>query len=127
MQKAVAIVVSYILVFLLGVAVCGGVGYALLVKPNNATCRELENELASSRTEVARLGELTVRSDDIARRETEIARREGAIARRETENNRRTGEIYTELDDIISGSYGDIEAIERLALLVEKLEQMANH
>lgn len=115
------------MVFFIGAIICAGAGYYFLIRPNTLAYTKLTAELATSRAEVERLGTLVIRSDDIVRRETEIAERERAIIDREAENNRRTKRIYSELRDIINYSYGDLDSLESIAKLVQKLEQMVNH
>lgn len=115
------------MVFSLGVIVCAGAGYYFAIRPNASAYSKLETELATSRAEVERLGEIVIRSDELIRREIEIAGREKFIADREADNNRRTKIIYSELRDIISHSYDDLDSLESISKLVKKIEQMVNN
>lgn len=112
--------------FLIGAGSTAAAGYYFIIRSNTDTYTKLEVELTKSRTEVIRLGTLVIRSDDIIRREIEINKRESEIAIREAENNRRTKNIYSELRDIIAGSYDSINSLESIAELVKKLEQVVN-
>ena len=116
---------KYLISFGIGFAlsvILASVGVYFIIGANKAAYAKLETELATSRTEIDRLGKLVIRSDDIVRRETEIIRQERAIANREADNNRRAKEIYSDLRDIVSGSYSDLDALDRLAELVSRLE-----
>ena len=108
-----------ILVVIYIISIFAGVIY---FRTTNLTYKQLKDALTTSRTENNNLRKLVEQSESIIRRENEVIRREKELNTREREYNITTKTIYRELGTIIKESNNDIQAIEKLIILIENLE-----